>query len=157
MGAVERGELRWKPTKLERLDAVAIDQAGDLYTPIARQIFDQPAIADIAIDHLRTVQRVTLNDVRASVQAPFEIKCPLTPPFAFQVVTQPLVMFRAIGGPPACAFAAPAVRLHAHIILDQILPFAKIRNVFRDMPAGFGGKVSKGAHESEANRVLLVY
>src|SRR6266849_9975081 len=143
MGAVERGELRWKSAELERLDAVAINQAGDLYTPIAGQIFDEPAIADIAINHLRPVQRVPLNDVRASVQAPFEIKCPLTPPFAFQVVTQPLVMFRAIGWPPACTFTAPAVRLHAHIVFEQVLAFAKIGHVFRDMPTGFGGKVSK--------------
>src|SRR5260370_37342487 len=33
MCAVERAKLRWKAAKLERLDAVRLNQAGSLYTP----------------------------------------------------------------------------------------------------------------------------
>ncbi len=63
MSAVERGELRWKATKRNRLNPISINQTGNLYTPITGQIFDQSAITNITVDHLRLVQFVTLNHV----------------------------------------------------------------------------------------------
>lgn len=88
MGGVQRGERRGQRAEMEWLHAVPVHQARYLHAAIARQIFDQPAIAHVAVNHPGSVQRVALDDEGTGIQAEFQIKGALSPPLAFQIAAR---------------------------------------------------------------------
>src|SRR5260370_17211763 len=109
MGAIERSKMRWESSKMCRLHPILINQAGEFYTAILWKIFDQPGIANISIDHLRPVQRMPLNNIRAMFQAPFEIKYALSPASTRQVAAEPPVMVPPPPPPSSPTPPSPAI------------------------------------------------